>query len=266
MDYFDDIRFIGGAVMPGCQAVINQRFEGVYSIEFMLAGRLAYGLDGAEPVIHEHPIAFWHHPRHCYQYGAVDGRGWDHHWVQISGPRARRLIEHALMPLARDCFIAVPAPQVLAHEFRELVDILDMHDPRRHPAAVARLEHIAALITEWGRWPQDAIHRHPGIEALASDMRRRPETDRNSADDARRLNLSESHFRRLFRRQIGQAPTEFLLSCRMQQAAHHLQAPAARVKTVAAGLGYDDAAQFSKLFKKKIGVAPSHYRRSMLTA
>jgi len=39
-----------------------------------------------------------------------------------------------------------------------------------------------------------------------------------------------------------------------------LQNTAQQVKEVAAAVGYDDIPQFSKLFKKKIGVSPQHYR------
>lgn len=263
MGYFDDIRFINAAVHPRCTAVVDSRFKGTYSVEFMLDGRLAYGVDRGPQLILDQPVAFWHHPRHSYQYGAVDPRGWDHHWVQLGGPRARRLVEEALMPLSRDGYVRIPAPHLLAQEFRDLVDLLNAHDPRRQPEAVARLERIVALIAEWGAAPPTGIRRHPGIEALASELRDDPSPGHDFEAHARRLHMSYSHFRRIFCRQIGQAPTEFLLSCRMHKAARALQAPAAQVKAVAASLGYDDPAQFSKLFKKKVGVAPAHYQRAV---
>ena len=262
MRYFDDIRFVNSAVMPRCTAVVDARFKDTFSVEFMLAGKMAYGVDGGERVILDQPLAFWHHPRHRYQYGAVDARGWDHHWVQIRGTRARRMIEEALMPLSSDFYVPVPAPHLLAQEFRELVAILEIHEPRRHPEAVARLERIVALIVGSETVPVDGGRRHAGVEALAATVREHPETTYDFGAEARRLHLSSSHFRRLFRRQIGQAPTEFLLSCRMRKAAYALQKPEAQVKTVASLLGYDDPAQFSKLFKKKIGVAPAHYLRA----
>jgi AraC-like DNA-binding protein len=262
MGYFDDIWFAGGSVSPRCTAVVNARFAGTYSVELMLAGKMAYGVDGGEQVILDRPLAFWHHPGHRYQYGAVDARGWDHHWVMIGGTRARRLIEEALMPLSSRFYVEVSAPHLLSHEFRELVAILEIHEPRRHPEAVARLERIVALIVEGGVNRVDGGHRHPGIEGLAATVREHPEADYDFETEARRLHMSGSHFRRLFCRQIGQAPKEFALACRMRKAAYELQKPEAQVKSVASSLGYDDPAQFSKLFKKKVGVAPAHYRRA----
>jgi len=127
---------------------------------------------------------------------------------------------------------------------------------------VARLERIVALIVQFAASPAEDGRRHGGIDNLAATLREHPETGRNFELESRRLHLSGSHFRRLFRRQIGQSPIDFLLSCRMRKAARLLQEPGVQVKSVASSLGYDDPAQFSKLFKKKIGVAPTHYQRA----
>jgi AraC-like DNA-binding protein len=80
---------------------------------------------------------------------------------------------------------------------------------------------------------------------------------------ATNLHLSYSHFRRLFRRHIGKSPHDYLLLCKMQRAARDLQRSGRQVKDVAYEAGYDDPAQFSKLFKKKIGLSPQQFRDAM---
>ncbi len=64
MGYFDDLRFIRGAVLPGCTAVVDARFPGTYSVELMTAGRMAYGVDQGAQAVLDSPMAFWHHPNH----------------------------------------------------------------------------------------------------------------------------------------------------------------------------------------------------------
>ena len=260
MGYFDDIRFIGGGVMPRCQAVLNQRFTGTYSVEFLLAGRMFYGIDGGGRITLDQPVIFWHHPRHHYQYGALDKRGWDHHWVQMSGNRVRRMIEDGLMPLSATQYLPAPEPLVLAEEFRALAALIQQHDPRRHPEAVAQLEHIIARIIRWRTCTTAPAPYRESVELLAARLREDPCRNYNFQTEAAQIGLSYSHFRRLFRQQIGQAPHNFLLSCRMRKASTALQDTAQQVKEIAAAAGYDDVPQFSKLFKKKIGVSPQHYR------
>lgn len=260
MGYFDDIRFINGGVLPRCQAVIDRQFTGTYSLEFLLAGQMSYGLDGGERIILDQPVVFWHHPRHCYQYGAVNKRGWDHHWVMFSGPRARRMIEDGLMPLSATHYLPVPEPLVLAEAFRALVSLIRQHDPRRHPEAVVQLEHIVARIIAWRTLADAPEPYRGGVELLAARLQEDSCRRYDFQAEAARLGLSYSHFRRLFRQHVGRAPHDFLLSCRMRRAAATLQDTARQVKEVAAAVGYDDVPQFSKLFKKKIGVSPQHYR------
>ncbi len=79
-------------------------------------------------------------------------------------------------------------------------------------------------------------------------------------EEARRLHLSHSHFRRRFKRHTGQAPQAYLLPWRMRRAAELLREPGAQVQAVAARLGYDDPAQFSRLFKQKPGLSPRAYQ------
>jgi AraC-like DNA-binding protein len=260
MGYFDDLEFVNGQVLPGCTAVINHRFRGTYSLEFLLAGRMYYGVDGGRRIVLDRPVAFWQHPRHRYQYCAVDARGWDHHWVLLRGPRARRLIEDALQPLAATGYLFVPEPLVLAQEFRELIALVLARDPRRQPEAVVRLEGIVSRLVGWAAGDRAPAPRHAGVDAVAAAVRAAPCQAHDFAAAARRLGLSYSHFRRLFRQQQGRAPHTLLLETRMQQAAQALREPGRRIKDVAAAAGYADPAQFSKLFKKKIGMGPRQYR------
>ncbi|MBU4200112.1 MAG: AraC family transcriptional regulator [Verrucomicrobia bacterium] len=260
MNYFDDMRFINGGVVPRCQAAIDQRFTETYSVEFLLAGRMYYGIDGGNRIILDRPTVFWHHPRHSYQYGSLDKRGWDQHWIMVSGSRARRMIEDGLMPLSATQYLPVLEPLVLAEEFRALVALIQQHDPCRHPETVVRLEHIVAQLIEWRTRTTVPTPYHGGIELLARHLRKDPCRTYDFQVEAARLGLSYSHFRREFRRHIGRAPYDFLLACRMRRAAVALQNTVRQVKEIAADAGYDDMPQFSKLFKKKIGVAPRYYR------
>jgi len=91
------------------------------------------------------------------------------------------------------------------------------------------------------------------IEANAIKMR--------SLDEiCRTLHVDPSNLSRLFRRFQGGSPYQYLLRCRMNRAAHEFMSPSARVKEVAARLGYDDPYHFSRLFKAVHGIPPAAFR------
>lgn len=64
---------------------------------------------------------------------------------------------------------------------------------------------------------------------------------------------------RLFRRYDHRSPYQYLLRLRMNHAAGRLQEAGASVKQVADEIGYGDPFHFSRVFKRVIGVSPSHY-------
>ena len=75
------------------------------------------------------------------------------------------------------------------------------------------------------------------------------------------VNLSATHFSRLFRRYFGSSPMHYVIQQRMARAASLLAETAAPIKQVAHAVGYDDPYYFSRLFKRTVGLAPGAYRK-----
>ncbi|MDD5705284.1 MAG: AraC family transcriptional regulator [Kiritimatiellae bacterium] len=261
--FYDDVTFINGAVIPGCRAAIDAAFPGSYSIEFLLSGRMYYGVDGGPRTILSAPTAFWHCPSHTYQYGAVDKDGWHHHWVLMKGPRARRYVERGLAPLSRLGYLRVVRAPQFAAMFRRLVELARAGDPVSHAEAVLQLESMLCMLMAQSRPTAASSPYGEHLERLTLRMREHPERGCDLPAEARAMGLSYSRLRHLFTQHAGKAPHDYLLTARMRAAAERLQDKAVQVKAVAVQYGYDDVAQFSKMFRKKIGLAPSAYRHSV---
>jgi AraC-like DNA-binding protein len=73
-------------------------------------------------------------------------------------------------------------------------------------------------------------------------------------------NISSSHFFALFKQRTGCPPMDYFTRLRMRHACLLLDSTSARVKEIAAALGYDDPFYFSRVFKSLSAVAPVHYR------
>ena len=79
-------------------------------------------------------------------------------------------------------------------------------------------------------------------------------------------NVSSSHFYALFKQQMGCPPMDYFTRLRMRHACRLLDSTSARVKEVAAALGYDDPFYFSRVFKSVSAVAPVQYRSLCLAS
>ncbi|TPK39611.1 AraC family transcriptional regulator [Mesorhizobium sp. B2-5-3] len=124
-------------------------------------------------------------------------------------------------------------------------------------AAIIRswVENSAGDITGWIAAIKDrdigrvlvAIHRQPDrnwtVEALAREM-----------------GASRSAFAERFTAVVGETPAKYVAGVRMHQARRWLEEEGVRVSVIAARLGYDSEAPFSRAFKRIVGSAPSHLR------
>jgi len=76
--------------------------------------------------------------------------------------------------------------------------------------------------------------------------------------------LSRSVFFERFRKAMGVAPIEYLLSWRMAIAKNLLRRGDGGIKEVADRIGYGSASAFSIAFTRFVGVPPTHYARSQM--
>lgn len=81
------------------------------------------------------------------------------------------------------------------------------------------------------------------------------------ADLARRANLSESQFTRIFRRQTETSPAQYIVQTRINAARTLLETTDKLLTDIAAETGFYDHAHFVKTFKRIVGTTPSRYRK-----
>lgn len=80
-------------------------------------------------------------------------------------------------------------------------------------------------------------------------------------DIADYVGVSRSYLYTLFQDNLQLSPKEYLTNFRLTRAAELLQLTDLSVETVAMSCGYQDALGFSKIFKAKMGITPSAYRK-----
>ncbi len=79
---------------------------------------------------------------------------------------------------------------------------------------------------------------------------------------AAQAGLSQYHFCRAFRAATGLPPYRFVLARWIEVARERLRNRALSIQEVAFSVGFADAGQFVKRFKRATGLSPSDFRRS----
>jgi AraC family transcriptional regulator len=84
--------------------------------------------------------------------------------------------------------------------------------------------------------------------------------DLSISELAAQAGLSSFHFARVFRRETGEAPHQFVSRLRLEEAARLLRATDHTVLQIAIAVGFESASHFSVQFKRSYCVTPLAYR------
>lgn len=193
----------------------------------------------------------------AHAYGASAERPWSIFWVHLEGG----LAEEFLRPLGKSPRLRIGVQPRLRGEFDALLAL------RRQGLSLPHFIHAAhllqSLLTSLALRPVRARLKSGGvldIEAVQALMREHLDSTLNLDELAAQFRLSRFHFAKTYRALTGQAPIQDFIRLKMTHACRLLDQGHLEVRQVAEQLGYTDAYYFSRLFKRVVGMAPSHYR------
>jgi AraC-like DNA-binding protein len=124
-------------------------------------------------------------------------------------------------------------------------------------------ELLDLLLLYFKRWDA-AKPSDPMADELRSTMVEHlhdPDFDVGKALDG--MPVSSEHMRRVFKKETGKTPLQYLTDLRIDEARHVLATGTLSVKQVAQRVGIRDALYFTRLFTRATGVSPREYTRRL---
>ncbi|WP_035847778.1 AraC family transcriptional regulator [Kitasatospora azatica] len=198
------------------------------------------------------PAAFVTFPGlyHAYQ---PDALGWSERWVLFDGPAAAA--HESLGGLDREAPVIAlgPGVQTLRRIFDSLNEAVEVGAPHRDVVAAALVQQLLAQLLV-GRVNDDLSRVVRYLDEHAVE----PLT---VGEHARRLGLDEATLRSEVQRATGSTTKEYILRTRLSRAKRLLLSTDRPVREVAQAVGYDDPAYFTRLFTRRVGAAPTEFRR-----
>ncbi|MEU1485735.1 AraC family transcriptional regulator [Streptomyces sp. NPDC005752] len=199
------------------------------------------------------PALIWLVPGIPHHYGPDPDTGWDESFVDFSGP--------ATAPYTELGYIEPDRPVVpLAGTASVRAAVSRITRAARHGNPLLEVETGAAvheLLVALRRARADVgADGDPVLNALARDAFQ----PLSVAEHASRHGMTPAELRTAVRRGAGCSPKAYLLGIRLGRAKELLAATELPVATVARRVGYDDPAYFSRLFTRRVGMAPVRFR------
>ena len=79
---------------------------------------------------------------------------------------------------------------------------------------------------------------------------------------SKQVNINKYYLVHMFKKDFGVTPIEYLINKRIEQSKYYLKKTALSISHIAMIVGYKDQYYFSTIFKRRVGMSPSEYRKS----
>lgn len=247
------ISFCGNSLWDDGVGIIREKSL-IFSIEMVTAGNIRFIQDKKEYLVNPGELFFLQKgSNHTYHTGSA---GFAHkRFISILGD----ILETVLTNLGL-----------------QNIDVLHLHDPftfigfvkkagvlfeQRPPDFLLRLSELAfSVVLYLGNELKG--NRYPAAIQTAIDFLHHNVTRSITLNDVSTAAcMSIPHLGRLFLKSTGKTPMEYYCDLKIEYARQLVTGTTARGNEIARRLGFDDAAYFSRLFKKHTGLSPREFRK-----
>lgn len=198
---------------------------------------------------------------HAHRYWLERGGHWEYFWAVLHGREALRLAREVLDAAGPVLTLGPALTDRLAAACLRLIATPKLTPGESSAAAYAAMTalHDGAFALRSAEAPlPDALTRV--ADFIEANIALPLPVDRLAAV----AGLSRAHFVRQFSKGFGQAPSDFVLSRRLERIERLLLATELKVAEIAAATGFNDANYLAKAFRRHRGLAPLAFRATRL--
>ena len=231
--------------------VVNRQSYDSFLLLHIVRGKAYVEQDGVRTEYEKDSFAFVD----CYkphEYGAIGSC--EMYWIHFDGPTARDICQ-----MIAESGSGMPKNFDRSH--RALLEIYEK-TASFGPIEEAEMNHlIVGLLTEFlMKAERKPSAENEVIEEIRNYILDNPDKEHSLEALARRANLSPYHFARLFKREVGTPPHDFLIRTRLNLAKFYLLSSTSSIKEIAYLCGFSNESGFCTCFKKHMGMTPSRFR------
>lgn len=182
-------------------------------------------------------------------------------WLHFDGPIARNYFD--LITADAHFIVSLKDTFTFEKHFHKLYQIFSTNAPIKE-ALIS--QYITTLLTELILTKDDA-HQNINIAYLFEDITTYINENFNKTLTletlAQKASLSPYYFTRLFKKETGFTPHEYLIAVRINSAKFLLKNTTLSIKQVGFNCGFTSESSFCSTFKKWVNTTPTNYRSSL---
>ncbi|MDR1419133.1 MAG: AraC family transcriptional regulator [Treponema sp.] len=240
------------------RSVARGRILPIFQIVYITEGEGSFWADGREYAVKPGSVMLVL-PGVRHRYKPLLETGWHEYWVGFMGDYFTRMLREGF--LSRDKVFFNPGLQnYIVSRFNLVFDEIRMQRPLyQFKACTEILALIADILTRERRIGQPGYYQKV-VEKAKYIMEKNLENTLSLPDISDELGISSSRFTEIFKTSTSMTPYQYYIQIKIHKAEEFLEKEDITVKEVALRLGFEDQYYFSRLFKRKTGIAPSRWK------
>lgn len=197
----------------------------------------------------------------CYaphSYGSKDE--WEAVWLHFDGPLARNYYRE--ITSRHGCVLSQDKPEELCLLMEKIYNSFRNSEPIVETGFSDTLTHILNTFLFSSPESKKALISNATIADSISFINENFDKPISLESIAEKANLSLYHFTRIFARDTGLTPHQYLINTRISAAKFLLKTTETPVKDIAFSTGFNSESSFCSTFKKWENMTPSQYRNT----
>lgn len=237
---------------------VNRTNYDNFLLLYVLRGSGFVEIDGHKAALGQGSIAYIN----CYKpHRYYTTKGWEILWLHFDGPLAKEYYSE----ITRDYSFVFHSDNEMAI-MKNMNQIYDYFDGGKKQIDEVRISNminniLTALFLNTSTPTKSSGRQNPLKDTLFFISQHLDET--LPIDFlATRIFLSKYHFIRLFKKEVGYTPHEYILMSRINAAMLALKTSSSSIKDIALDYGFTSESSFCTTFKRFVGMTPLTYRLS----
>ncbi|WP_319501695.1 AraC family transcriptional regulator [uncultured Draconibacterium sp.] len=202
-------------------------------------------------------------PNEWHRYRPIKKTGWVENYVGFNGHIANQLLNHPMFS-SQQPVIQCGIREEIIDSYLKIFDLVEKEQPGYQQIASGMVVKLLGYIISFEkRKGFSGKQISKVIEEVRFLMRQNAAQEFDLEELARQHNVGYSYFRKMFKKYTGVSPGQYHLQLRIIRAKELLISTDKSIKEISLELGFQTIHYFSLIFKKKVGMNPSEFRKRL---
>ncbi len=227
-----------------------------YILTFINEGRAKFFING-EQLFLEQNYFYVMHSKSEISYVVEQNSPWSISWLVVEGEQIERVL--SALGLTRECpYMYIKDAKRIKNIYDEIFEKASCVDLTSKMECISLAYRLFAALSEERTLESTNVHIEKALRYIHANFCE----GINVSDVASILGLNYNYFSKLFKKETGTSPMQYINALRIKKAKFLLENSDMQISEISEAVGYDDPFYFSRVFKKEEKISPLGCRSS----